>query len=89
MCTNIVNYETRFGRNILIRQFFCFRWTKLRQAMVPLTVIFEPIAECMMLGVMAAWSTSFLFRWEPIAVFLVHLLAWFISDWLMIHIVQV
>jgi ceramide glucosyltransferase len=57
--------------------------------MIPLTIFFEPISECMFLGIMAAWATSFLFRWDPIAVFLIHLLIWFIMDWALIHIVQV
>ena len=67
---------------------FC-RWRKLHVSSTPMTIVFEPISECMLLGVLAAWSTSFLFRWDPIAVFLIHVLVWFICDWVLIHIVQV
>jgi len=64
------------------------RWRKLHVSSTPMTIVFEPISECMLLGVLAAWSTSFLFRWDPIAVFLIHVLVWFICDWVLIHIVQ-
>jgi len=64
------------------------RWTKLRSAMCPLTTIFEPFSECMVLGAMTAWSVLFLFRWDPLAFFFVHLLLWFIMDWALLLVVQ-
>jgi len=57
--------------------------------MVPLTILAEPFAECMLLGICAAFSTFVLFRWDPIAVFLVHLLIWCFFDWLLLRSVQV
>ncbi|KAI9558459.1 hypothetical protein GHT06_015246 [Daphnia sinensis] len=64
------------------------RWAKLRIAMVPSTIIFEPVSECMMLGALAAWSIYWLFEWDPLAVGLLHILAWFMLDWILLSVVQ-
>ena len=47
-----------------------FRWTKLRAAMCPHTILLEPLSECMLLGCVTAWAVNFLFRWDPIFFFL-------------------
>ena len=39
-----------------------FRWTKLRFAMIPLTVFLEPFSECMLSGALAALASYLLFR---------------------------
>jgi len=57
--------------------------------MVPLTLAFEPLSECMCLGAAAAWSAHHLLRWDPLPFFLVHTLAWFLADWALLHIMQV
>ena len=69
---------------------FClfFRWAKLRAAMVPLTILLEPLSECILLGLLAAWSVFYLFRWDPLSFFLLHILIWFLMDWVLIHVVQ-
>lgn len=64
------------------------RWAKLRVAMVPTTILLEPLSECMVLGAFAAWSVSLLFRWDPLVFYLVHILTWFLSDWVLLSIVQ-
>ncbi|KAH8309383.1 ceramide glucosyltransferase [Drosophila kikkawai] len=64
------------------------RWAKLRVAMVPTTILLEPLSECMILGALAAWSASVLFSWDPLVFYLVHVLCWFLSDWLLLSIVQ-
>lgn len=64
------------------------RWAKLRTAMVPTTIFFEPMSECMLLGGCASWAVSFLFDWDPIVFYLVHILVWFLLDWLLLTIVQ-
>ena len=56
--------------------------------MCPYTTILEPISECMLAGGLAAWSAYILLRFDPVVFYLVHVLCWFLSDWLMIHIVQ-
>lgn len=65
------------------------RWTKLRVAMLPTTILLEPLSECMILGALTAWSASVIFKWDPIVFYLVHILSWFLSDWLLLSIVQV
>lgn len=64
------------------------RWSKLRLAMVPTTIIFEPLSECIILGLLTSWSVEFLFDWDPIIFVLLHMLVWFLLDWLMLSIVQ-
>ena len=68
--------------------FVYFRWAKLRAAMLPVTMMFEPFTECIGLGLLSAWAMHYLFRWDPISFFLVHILLWFLMDWILIHIVQ-
>lgn len=64
------------------------RWAKLRFAMVPHTMLLEPLSECMLLGALVAWATSFLFQWDAFAVYLLHLLLWFLLDWMLLSVVQ-
>jgi len=64
------------------------RWIKLRSAMVPHTALLEPISECMLSGALASLASYILFRTDPVCFYLVHILVWFICDWLLIHIVQ-
>ena len=40
------------------------RWTKLRFAMIPLTVFLEPFSECMLSGALAALASYLLFRFK-------------------------
>lgn len=65
------------------------RWAKLRVAMVPTTILLEPLAECMIVGAFASWSVSFLFGWDSLVFYLIHILMWFLSDWILLSIVQV
>lgn len=64
------------------------RWAKLRFAMVPHTMILEPLSECMLLGILAAWASNFLFQWDAVVVCLVHILIWFFLDWILLSIIQ-
>ena len=68
--------------------FYFFRWAKLRAAMVPFTIFLEPLSECILLGLLTAWSVFYLFRWDPVSFFLLHILIWFLMDWMLIHVVQ-
>lgn len=65
------------------------RWAKLRVAMVPAMVLLEPLSECMIIGACASWAVSMLFRWDSLVFFLVHILVWFLFDWILLSIVQV
>lgn len=57
--------------------------------MLPTVIILEPLSECMVIGACAAWAVRFLFGWEPLVFYLVHILAWFLCDWMLLSIVQV
>ena len=56
--------------------------------MIPITILLEPMTECMLLGLLSAWAVFYLFYWDPISFFLIHVLVWFLMDWILIHIVQ-
>lgn len=73
--------------DIMVCVFFS-RWAKLRAAMVPVTIILEPLSECMLLGMATSFSLAYLFHVDPISSFLIHVLIWFLMDWWLIHVVQ-
>ncbi|XP_040578704.1 ceramide glucosyltransferase [Lepeophtheirus salmonis] len=64
------------------------RWAKLRSAMVPTTIVFEPISECLCLGLLASWAVFYLWKVDPILFFAFHILLWFIMDWTLLCVVQ-
>lgn len=64
------------------------RWVKLRIAMVPFTLVCEPLSECLILGACASWAMSFLFQIDAAVFYLVHILVWFLLDAILISIVQ-
>lgn len=64
------------------------RWTKLRVAMVPQTIVLEPLSECMIIGACASWAAHFLLHWDPLVFYLVHVLLWFLCDWILLSIIQ-
>lgn len=57
--------------------------------MLPYTIIFEPLSECMLLGACTAWAVNYLFHWDPLGFYLVHILCWFLLDWVLLSIIQV
>jgi len=65
------------------------RWAKLRVAMVPYTILLEPLSECVVIGACASWAVWFLFSWDPLVFYLVHVLVWFLLDWILLSIIQV
>lgn len=66
-----------------------FRWMKLRHAMVPFTMFFEPVSQCMVLGLMMSWAVNFLFDVSPLSFFLIHVLVWFLLDYFLIRVLEV
>lgn len=46
-------------------------------------------SECMVLGCLASWAVNVLFQWDALPFYLVHILVWFLSDWIMLSVVQV
>lgn len=43
----------------------------------------------MVLGCLASWAVNVLFQWDALPFYLVHILVWFLSDWIMLSVVQV
>lgn len=74
--------------DITVFQSRLIRWTKLRIAMLPTTILFEPLSECFVIGTFTAWSVNLLFKWDPLVFFVIHILCWCLSDWLLLSIVQ-
>lgn len=64
------------------------RWIKLRLAMIPLVTLIEPLSECVLLGAATAWACHYLFKWDPLVFYLVHLLIWFLCDFILLKIIQ-
>ena len=65
------------------------RWAKLRIAMIPHMILLEPLSECFVLGAMASWAISYLTQIDPFAVYLFHILLWFLLDYTLLLIIQV
>lgn len=57
--------------------------------MIPFTIILEPLSECLILGAIAALSVNYLFQWDALVFYLVHILVWFLLDWILLSTVQV
>ena len=68
---------------------FVLSWIKLRSAMLPHTILLEPLSECMLSGALASLSAHILFKIDPVPFYMVHILVWFMFDWILIHVVQV
>lgn len=64
------------------------RWTKLRSAMAPHTIILEPLSECLILGAFTSWAVYVILLWDPVVFYLVHTLIWFLLDYTLLSIVQ-
>lgn len=64
------------------------RWIQLRIAMLPFLIIAEPFSHCLIVGATAAWAAKIILNWDPIAFYLIHILVWFILDWIIFTIVQ-
>lgn len=64
------------------------RWAKLRVAMLPTIIFFEPLSECLVLGACASWAAGILFDWDSLVFYLVHILLWFMLDWALLCFVQ-
>lgn len=47
------------------------------------------MSECLIVGAFASWGVAVLFHWDSLAFYLIHVLCWFLSDWMLLTIVQV
>ncbi|VDK67339.1 unnamed protein product [Litomosoides sigmodontis] len=67
------------------------RWIKLRIAMLPHTIILEPLQDCFLSSVLGCCAVLILFPSSPIYVFyylVSHLTYWIFCDYTLIHLVQ-
>jgi ceramide glucosyltransferase len=64
------------------------RWAKLRFAMLPHTIIFEPLQECFLLGLISSWAVNVIFGWNSLIFLLFHVLAWMLLDYVLLSVVQ-
>ncbi|CAJ0958544.1 unnamed protein product, partial [Mesorhabditis belari] len=64
------------------------RWMKLRIAMLPFTILLEPIQDCILSGILAASSMSYLVGMHSLIYFSLHTLFWFAMDYALISSLQ-
>jgi len=64
------------------------RWCKLRLRLTPGAWL-EPCQECFLLGIYTSWTVNILFGWNSLVFFMIHVLAWFLCDYMMLKLVQV
>lgn len=59
--------------------------------MVPHTIVLEPLSECLILGACASWSIYTLSSGsiDPFVFYLIHILVWFLLDWILLNVMQV
>lgn len=65
------------------------RWCRLRAALIPLTIIFEPFIECPLSGLIGCIAIYCITGWSRILVFLMHCLYWFTCDMILMSILEV
>jgi len=63
------------------------RWCKLRLKLTILSWL-EPFQECFMLGLCTSWTVYVLFGLNSFVFFFVHVLCWFLSDYILLKICQ-
>ena len=68
--------------------FFICRWTRLRLTMEPFPQCLEPLTECFVIGILMALAVSHLMNRSVLLSFAQHCLFWFVSDEILLKIVQ-
>lgn len=63
------------------------RWCKLRLKLTPISYL-EPFQDCFLAGTLGSYCVNALFGWNSLVFFLIHVLCWFLSDYLMLRLVQ-
>ncbi|CAG0886319.1 unnamed protein product [Darwinula stevensoni] len=64
------------------------RWAQFRYANDTLFFFVEPLLECLVNGLLGAWAARELFGWDPIPFYILHVLTWFISDLIVMIVVN-
>ena len=65
-----------------------FRWTRLRLTMEPFPQCLEPLTECFVIGIIVSLAVSHFTHRPVLLTFLQHCLFWFVSDQILLKIVQ-
>ncbi|XP_038049544.1 ceramide glucosyltransferase-B-like [Patiria miniata] len=65
------------------------RWTTVRTSSVPSILILEPFSESILCGLCCTLAVYYLFHWDPIVFFMVHMLQWFLLDYVQLRTMQV
>ncbi|KAJ3105717.1 hypothetical protein HDU97_007694 [Phlyctochytrium planicorne] len=64
------------------------RWTRIRKYTVVGATLFEPFSESIINGLLSANALNFFFGVPPVPYFIVHMLLWFITDYIIAAIVS-
>ncbi|XP_022340706.1 ceramide glucosyltransferase-like [Crassostrea virginica] len=64
------------------------RWSQLRISLLPHLILFEPLSECMLMGVIASWAAEYIFGISSMGFFLMHVLVWFLFDYTLLTCVE-
>ncbi|XP_072031807.1 ceramide glucosyltransferase-like isoform X1 [Amphiura filiformis] len=64
------------------------RWTIVRLATIPTTLVLEPLSECIPLGFFVSWAGWYVFNLDPVLFFMCHILQWFLLDYLQLMALQ-
>ncbi|XP_022092848.1 ceramide glucosyltransferase-like [Acanthaster planci] len=76
------NYSVKsFGKRMV-------RWTTVRTSSVPSTIILEPFSEMLVCGLCCAWAVYYLFNFDPILFIMLHVLQWFLLDYIQLYALQ-
>ena len=74
-----------FTGSIFLSVVSLLRWIRLRFVIVPVPTMLEPLTECMFMGCVFGLSVRYLFQVCFLTTFLVHLLLWFVADFVLFH----
>ncbi|KAL7061731.1 hypothetical protein AAHC03_01036 [Spirometra sp. Aus1] len=65
------------------------RWLRLRLNMLPIVAaVFEPMIECLNLGVLISLSLNYLFGFRITQTFFLHVCVWILLDYILLRLVQ-
>ncbi|CAD6195290.1 unnamed protein product [Caenorhabditis auriculariae] len=64
------------------------RWIKLRIAMLPHIIVLEPLQDCFPSGLIASFSATCLFGFNPLTYFLIHTALWLTMDYSLMLSIQ-
>lgn len=88
MCSELTIFST-YWQAWHFFLYVIFRWSQLRISLLPHLILFEPLSECMLMGVIASWAAEYIFGISSMGFFLMHVLVWFLFDYALLTCVEV